>query len=266
MKNIVKKAEDFVMSNGSDFQKACLQFVLGTGSKDHVATMMRKYQNNDGGWANGLEIEYQGPISSPFTTAAALGHIHRFELGDTDALKNTINYLKDTQHSNGMWDDIEEIDNYPHPEFMGPNVYIEYKTGMIIKWLLRLNVVEKELINKGIDYLLQSFNEISDGNDFWSAVAYASAFATLTEIENYSEIMSWSMSVLAPQENELGWQQVSGMIEDDMPIPEHIFDMAINIIKEHQEKDGGWPNPFGLYNRVWSTIFICRFLKMQKLI
>jgi hypothetical protein len=265
MRELLKKAEKYINENGSSLQKACIDYVTGREGKQKVINELSVYQNPDGGWANGLEIEYPGKVSSPFTTSAALGYISRFDLIESDLYTDTLKYLKNTQHKNGMWDDTEEMLEFPHAPYMGPGIYPEYKTGMILKWLLRLGASEKEMIEKAQKYLLGTFNEVSQKNDLWSAVAYSGAFSLLPHLPEYSAIMEWSMKVLMPEPMEFGWQQIMGMIEDEIPIPSQVFDVSINLIKQNQEQDGGWPHMFGTYNRVWSAIFIIRFLKNNDL-
>ncbi len=266
MRELMEKAEKYIIDNSTDLQKVCLDYVAGRSSKEKVLDELSKYQNPDGGWANGLEIEYPGAISSPFTTAAALGYISKFELGESELLPSTLNYLKKTQHENGMWDDTEGVLAYPHPPYMGPGIYPEFKTGVTLKWLLRLNIADKKMIEGAQSYLVEIFDEVAPKNDFWSAVAYSSAFALLPHLQETPRIMEWSMKILMPEESEFGWQQVMGMIEDDMPIPDRVYDISLNLIKENQEDDGGWPHQFGTYNRVWSAIYILRFLKQKGLI
>lgn len=263
MKKVFEQALNYVVDNGTEFQQTCCSNILGQASDEQVADALARYQNVDGGFAHGLEIEYQGPISSPFTTAAALGHIFRFGLKNTTVLSNTLGYLKNSQYPDGKWDDPEELDDYPHPPYMGAGVYPEFKTGMILKWLLRLNCCDqKEMMEKAQNYLLDNFEAISPANDFWSAVAYAGAFALLPHLPEYSAIMEWSMKILMPETTAPNWQQISGMIEDEVPIPEANLNQALQMIKEHQEQDGGWPHLYGTYNRVWSAIYILRFLKL----
>ncbi len=264
MKELITKAQKYVCLNGSSLQKACMDYVSGSGDEQCIIKELSGYQNADGGWANGLEIEYPGTASSPYTTAAALGHISKFGLGDSDIFRNTLTYLKDTQCSNGMWDDPEKMLEFSHPPYMGPGIYPEYKTGMILKWLLRMNIND-DIIDRAQKYMLDKFEEVAPKNDFWSAVAYSGAFSLLPHIKEYPEIMQWSMKILLPEESQFGWQQVMGMIEDDIPIPDSVLDLSIDLIRQKQEEDGGWPHPFGTYNRVWSAIYILRFLKNKGL-
>lgn len=261
--NVFQKAQKYVLENGTDLQKACCRFLSDSTNKQEIQYELGKYQNTDGGWSNGLEIEYTGPVSSPFTAAAALGYILRFNLENTELLSKTIKYLKNTQKENGSWDDSDRILEYQYPPYMGPGIYPEYKTGMILKWLIRLNSQEVEMIDKAKNYLLNIFDSISRKNDFWSAVAYSSAFSLMPEIPEYKKIMEWCMKALMPNEVEIGWQQVRGMIEDDMPIPDRNLYKVIEMIEKEQESDGGWPHQFGTYNRVWSSIFIMRFLNLN---
>jgi hypothetical protein len=261
MNDICAKAQNFIKANGTDFQIAYCDYITGKAGKDNVCHELSKYQNEDGGFSNGLEIEYQGPISSPFTTAAALGYITRFQLSDTPLYKKTIKYLKDTQQADGKWDDCEKLNNYPHPPYMGMDVYTEYKTGMLLKWLIRLHTTEKEMVDKATEYMLSNFDSISLKNDLWSAIAYTGAFALMPQIPQYQKIMEWGMRILMPRNDVIEWQQISGMIEDDMPIPEASISFALKSLKDNQGADGGWPHPFGMYNRICSSIFILNFLK-----
>lgn len=263
---LLEKAENYIYENSNSLQKACIDYIAGRGDKRKIENELFAYQNSDGGWANGLEIEYPGAASSPFTTAAALGYISRFDLIESDLFHDTLKYLKNTQHETGKWDDSKEILKYPHPPYMGPGIYLEFKTGMILKWLLRLNVSDKEMIDRAQAFLIDIFNEVSVKNDFWSAVAYSGAFSLLPNLQESKKIIEWSMKILMPHKEQFGWQQVIGMIEDDMSIPEPAHDISINLIKQNQEEDGGWPHQFGTYNRVWSAIYILSFLKNKNLI
>lgn len=260
MKEIIKKAEKYILDNGTELQKVCIDYLMGRADKEQLINELGKYQNSDGGWANGLEIEYQGPVSTPYTTAAAMAHIVKFGLEDSVLLERTIEYLRNTQYDNGKWDDTEEMAKYPHPPYMGPQIYTEYKTGMILKWLLRLNMGETEMAKRAQDYLASIFDEVSMRNDFWSAVGYTGAFSMLPGHPDYQKIMGWGMKILMPGDGNFGWQQVMGIIDDDMPIPEQYMKGTLDMISQCQEEDGGWPHPFGPYNRVWSAIFIVRFL------
>ena len=167
---------------------------------------LARYQNEDGGWANGLEIEYAGNVSMQMTTAAALGCIYLFDLSETGIFAKTLDYLSSAQKDNGSWDDPEEITRFELPPYMGPGIYVEFKTGMILKWLscMNLNTEDMGMIRRARDYLIKEFPRVSKEDDMWSVIAYINAFGELPpleqlkQLERMPEIMGWAMGVLTP--------------------------------------------------------------------
>lgn len=272
MEKLYENAKQFIMENGDENQKNLFQYLIERKDKEEAVHTLRKYQNKDGGWANGLEIEYRGNVSTPMTTAAALSYIYMFELADTDLFSKTIEYLKNTQRDDGSWDDVDEVLEFEVPSYMGPGKYIDYKTAMNIKWLRRLKVEDEKIIDRGIAYLLNDFQRASREKDFWSAAAYSSLFSELPRLKETPKIMEWAMSVLIPPEaqnktnEKLPWMQVQGMIYEDSPMAYKLKNEVVEAIKENQLPDGSWPHQFGTYNKVWASILIMRFLKLNKFV
>ncbi|MGI6358671.1 MAG: hypothetical protein ACOX2K_08285 [Bacillota bacterium] len=262
MNAVIKQAASYVQTNGTPLQQACLRLALGKGSKDEVAQALSCYQNSDGGWANGLEVEYPGPVSTPFSTAVALGHIVRNELTESSLLQRSLDYLAANQLQNGSWDDLPQMLGYPHPPYMGPGIYLEFKTAMITKWLLRLPQPPQALLERAVGFLVERFAAVRNSNDFWTAAGYLNVFAQLPT-HQATEILSWATTVLGGNPNQLVWPQLQAMIEDDLPVSSEALPTALQLIRQEQQDDGGWPHPFGSYNRVWAACFICRFLVRQ---
>jgi len=274
MNTIYEKAKAFIMEKGSAAQKVCFEYIDGVASKEDVVQAIGKYQNPDGGWANGLEVEYQGDISSPMTTAAALSYLHLFDLKDTELMERTLEYLKGTQRADGSWDDVDGILGFPLPEYFGPNKFVEYKTGMIVKWLKRMDLREDELMIRGIDYLINKFDFYKGVEDFWTAGAYLGVFTEFPEAERASEIIEWGIGVMTnaakgAENNDpeaMPWMQVQGMIyeDDKMLIP--LKEKVVEAIRANQLPNGSWPHPFGDYNAVWVAVLISRYLKRNSLV
>lgn len=272
MVNVYDKARKYILENGSDAQNKLFLFLMGEESKDAAVKAISSYQNEDGGWANGLEIEYQGNISSPMTTAAALGYICMFELQDASLYSKTLEYLSTVQKENGSWDESKEITKFNIPPHYVPGNSVVFVTGMIIKWLRRLNTESDEMLNKAVDFMLKNYESKDRKENFWTAVGYINAFSELSYTDKMPQIMEWAVGILTPPEgmntpkNELPWPQVNGMIHDDDKMLMVLKEKVIKAIEKNQETDGGWPHQFGTYNRVWAAILIVRFLKSNNLI
>lgn len=269
MEKLYEKAQNFIMQNGTNTQKTLFRYLIGDETKKTAVEALKQYQNEDGGWANGLEIEYQGNISSPMTTAAALSYLYFFDLGDTKLFTKTLNYLELTQKSDGSWDDSEDILQFEIPVWYGPQNFVDYKTGVIIKWLMRLNTQNQKMYDKAINYLLKNFKETSKTANVWSAMAYINAFSEFPQLKETPEIMEWGVSILKPptlsskKKAKFSWPQVQGMIYDDDHMLEPFKEKVIETIKQRQLKNGDWPHRFGVYNKVWAAILIIRFLKIN---
>ena len=96
---------------------------------------------------------------------------------------------------------------------------------MIVKWLKRLSVDKQEMVEKAYHYLLARFPEVSKGNDFWTAVAYANAFSEYPNTEEHQRVLQWAQQTLTPPQDStaqpqnestiLPWMMIQGMLHDD---------------------------------------------------
>jgi hypothetical protein len=48
MKELSKKAEKYIYENGSNLQKACMDYVAGRGDRNRIISELTTYQNADG--------------------------------------------------------------------------------------------------------------------------------------------------------------------------------------------------------------------------
>ena len=262
MKKIYSKAVSFINENGSNIQKSLYKYVLGQEKKENIVRKLQEFQNEDGGWANGLEIEYQGKISSIMTTATALGYIYLFGLEDSKLTNNTLKYLNNTQNESGYWDDDDEIRQADIPPYYLPGRFIEYKTGMILKWVRRLEL-DNKMIDNGYRFMINYRDEI-ENPDMWTAIGYINAFVEYKG-DSSQEIVNWAVNILNQNEafnEELNWQKIQGMIYDDDEMIFKLKGQILRSIKDNQLENGAWPHQFGVYNQVWAAILIIRYLKL----
>ena len=67
-----KKARTFVMEQGRELERRLLSYYFDDGTPAAVLDELANYQNQDGGFGNGLEPDLQLPDSSVITTTIAL--------------------------------------------------------------------------------------------------------------------------------------------------------------------------------------------------
>ena len=61
----LRKARDYVFTNGVLMERALFSYLLEDGSLEHLHTCLRAYKNPDNGWGHGLEHDLKAPASNP---------------------------------------------------------------------------------------------------------------------------------------------------------------------------------------------------------
>jgi hypothetical protein len=88
------------MSKGRELERVRFEYEFENGSKEKVMTQLKTHQNEDGGFGNGIELDFWLPYSSPMATWAA-GQI-LLEIGadrNEPVVKSMISYLINTNDS-----------------------------------------------------------------------------------------------------------------------------------------------------------------------
>lgn len=113
-------AKRFIVKNARPLEQALYSYYFENGSKENILRELKKFQNEDGGFGNGLELDNWNPLSNPIATNDAIMILHRLQaLGETQEMVNGIlSYLK----SHDSFDEekkrwlfaIESNKEYPH--------------------------------------------------------------------------------------------------------------------------------------------------------
>jgi hypothetical protein len=136
-KSKFKKAKTFIASKGRELELARFEFSFENGSKENVMTQLKTYQNEDGGFGNGIEPDFWLQNSSPMATWAA-GQI-LMEIGadaNEPMVKSMISYLINTNDiETGMWASVLPKNNdYPHAPWW------HWQEGVQANWMFNPSV------------------------------------------------------------------------------------------------------------------------------
>ncbi|MFC0525073.1 hypothetical protein ACFFGV_15945 [Pontibacillus salicampi] len=113
-----KGAMDFILEKGRPLEKSLFQYEFNNGSAEEVLKALKSYQNEDGGFGNGLEADFRLKASSPMATSVALQHLVR--LADhpqaDEMITLAIQYLEYTflEERQGWLAVPPEVNDYPH--------------------------------------------------------------------------------------------------------------------------------------------------------
>lgn len=111
------KAESFLKKYARKLDQACFDYHFNKISLQHVLAELTKYQNDDGGFGNGIEPDIRSKLSSPIFTTIAFQYLESLNINETpnfvsSALKYFDEMFKEDLY---QWLPItKEINNSPN--------------------------------------------------------------------------------------------------------------------------------------------------------
>lgn len=107
----------WIYRNARPLDLALWEFQFENGTREHVMDMLRIYQNEDGGFGNGLDSDCWNPESSPYNTMLAIGMMQSNGLLNPGqpVIKDILQYLENCPHctDDGWLFCIPSNDNWP---------------------------------------------------------------------------------------------------------------------------------------------------------
>lgn len=113
----MKNIQNYIFSNARDIEKEKWNYLFNNGSKEDIVSELVKYQNNDGGFGNGLEADILLPASSSIASTEAILIAYDYELNCEELwFKNLLSYFEKTiQKTPSFWEKVpKEVENFPH--------------------------------------------------------------------------------------------------------------------------------------------------------
>ena len=178
-KDYFNKACESIIKYGRPLEKALLQRYFFGGSIDDILDELKKFQNKDGGFGNGIESDFRLPYSSPMATSVGIRILSEIDEHNEskEMIKAAIEYLEKSfnRERNGWFTVPEEVNSFPH----APWWHYDYEKGM--------TVIDRNWGNPSAEILayIYKYREYVKGLDVDKLVQYA-----LEYIENKQEFES----------------------------------------------------------------------------
>jgi hypothetical protein len=109
------KARQFIYRQGDLLTRKRFACHFEGGSKQAVLDVLACYQNDDGGFGNGLELDVTCPASSGICMEMALGYLLELGISDGPILDRAIRWVLTNRTANGdLPHPTESVKAYPH--------------------------------------------------------------------------------------------------------------------------------------------------------
>ncbi|MFD2923495.1 hypothetical protein [Halobacillus naozhouensis] len=113
-----KRAADWILEHGRELEKARMKQLIQGGHEQDIVTALSAFQNEDGGFGNGLEADIRMPHSSPIATSVAMQLLVELEDNpQADQMIHTaLGYLENQfgRKRQGWYAVPPEVNQYPH--------------------------------------------------------------------------------------------------------------------------------------------------------
>lgn len=236
------------------------------GPSEAVITALARYQNADGGFGNGLEVDIAAPESNPFATRLAMQAILALDPRPASTgpmLEGVDRYLATAQDAGGDFRlSPEVLAGEIAPWFAGwtyPNLN---PTACLAGLAARLGIGNEQLFIR-LGAMIDAIGDLDTARngEFYDVLPYAESASLLAANGREDLVAATAEGIAARLARPDGYEDAghaldhalggSPALSDRIP-PDLLAKQAARLLAE-QEDDGGWPSPYSAAWRPWIT-------------
>jgi hypothetical protein len=231
------------------------------GSSEDVLAALEAYQNNDGGFGNGLEVDIQASVSNPFAARLAMQILLSLRQPPKDPLVDRLGtWLNTTQAEDGDWHFAPEIYEAPlAPWFQGwtfPNI----NPACCITGLGNaLGLLTPETVERTARLFgTQGSIDQARSGEFYEVLPYVEYFRSIDHPDRARYLDALAANTAETANN--GTYADAGHFFDHAlaagpdlvrRLPPDLLSAQADRLLEEPAEDGGWPNP---YSEAWRPL------------
>ncbi|WLD94278.1 prenyltransferase/squalene oxidase repeat-containing protein [Alkalihalobacillus sp. AL-G] len=269
-----RKAKEYLFIHGRRLEQALFNYHFENGSEDDVLDALREFQNEDGGFGNRIEPDFQLDQSSPMATTLAFQIFKELNLSsDHPMVRDGMTYLLKTYHSEkGRWHALPpEVNNVPHAPWWHydnekERVMVEASWGNpnaeISGYLLRYKELVPEEVATNLKGRCLAHFKALDTLDMHETFCFLRLAGELSQIERdpiiekVKEHIPELVNLKREQWANYGMQPVQLVKGVQSPFYEMMKESVeenLDYVIEKQHSDGSWhPNwEWGQYENDW---------------
>lgn len=293
------KARHFIYKNARPIDSARWKYLFENGSKEAVLEALSTYQNEDGGFAHGLEPDCWNPHSSPVQTWVATEIIKEIQLEDRNhpIILGILKYLSSGKDFNGhTWaNTIASNNDYPHAPWWNydPQQDRSYNpTACLIGFILKYADQESQiyelacqLAQEAYSYFQEHFplDSIHTVSCFVELYQYMQdcQITNLLNMEELKTLLTQQIQHVITYET-FKWAIeyvckpslfISSKTSDFYEHNQKICQFECEFILDTQEDDGTWaitwswddyPEQWAITKNWWKSDWILKYMKFLK--
>jgi hypothetical protein len=253
----------FLASRGDTLGGAIVRHAWKGGSSADVIAALAHYQNPDGGFGKGLEVDIKSPVSNPFAARLAMQVMRAVDRDASEDMRDRLkSWLVSNQDKDGDWHFAPEVyDATLAPWFAGWEFPSLNPSCCIVGNAIPLDITTPKMRER-VEQLFARKASLDDprSGDFYTMLPYVEyvAIAALEEPESWFDAIADGIRKSHESGNYSDAQHffdhaINAGPEVASRVPVEFFQHWTDTLLDEQQPDGGWPTPYDEGWRPWTT-------------
>lgn len=253
----------FLDDHGYALGGAWVRHLWHDGPADAVIDALAAYQNDDGGFGKGLEVDIKAPVSNPFAARLAMQVLVSLNQPASGPVVDGLDrWLATTQHEDGDWHFAPEVLQHDlAPWFAGWTFPSLNPACDLAGFAARLNLGDGDMqarVRRLFDE--KATMEEARTGEFYNLLPYVEYLAGVEHPQRDAYLDTLAATITATAER--GDYADAGHFFDHAHgggpdllrrIPAPVIQSQTERLLDEPEADGGWPTPYDPAWRPWFT-------------
>ena len=250
----LKRARDFVFSNGVLWERDLFAYHFLGGTLERLHRSFQAYQNADGGYGNALEHDIRCPQSHPLALEFLLTVLSYNELPSGPILDGTAAWVERNRNEDGSLRNSPEVLDYPHASWWdggGQNM-----PDSIVGNLAKFGKASPDLIASTARWVQQNLSLDQIRANEWLFMAYH-AYDWSFNVPDFPDAEQYRVATIeniVSGAKKLPPEQYHSLFyfapTPDSPVaralPPALLARILDHLEQTQQDDGGWKDQHGL--------------------
>ena len=246
------RGRDFLLGNGHALEAAVVNRAWFGGDPSAIVDTLVAYQNEDGGFGRGLEVDIGSPASNPFAACLALNYLRGVPQEVGAELRQGIGaWLRDNQADDGDWHFSAETTAGKLAPWFAEWTFPSLNPACCLAGLAAANGMATDEMLARVAALFRdtaSLDAIREGQ-FYDLMPYAEYSLTGSLPGEYLDAVAETIVTWAREDRFDDAEHFFNLALRNAPelaarIPRSVIDGYVVRALGEQQDDGGWPTPY----------------------
>lgn len=260
---LVAPAIDFLAAQDYPLGVALVRRAWQDGPALDVLAALAAFQNDDGGFGRGLEVDIGAPDSNPFAARLAMQALLTVPMDAPSAMRERLGaWLVANQHEDGDWHFSDETRQGPLAPWFAAWTFPSLNPACCVAaYARRLDIATPEMLSRvsALFANMASPDEARSG-DFYAMLPYAE-YATAPGTPERDRYVSAIAEGIRAADEAGAYSDAMHVFDHLLPagpdvaalLPPGLVERRIDQLLAEPLGDGGWPSPYSEAWRPWFT-------------